>query len=59
MQRYLTCKEAMNILNISSKNTMTKLLRREDFPAYKIEGSFRIGEDELDAWIRKQKHQSH
>ena len=54
MQRLLTRQEAMDKMNIS-KNTMTKVLREPGFPAYKIAGVIRIGEDELEEWIQKQK----
>ena len=54
MQRLLTRKEAMDILRVS-KNTMTKLMRTPGFPAYKIQGTIRIGEDELEDWMKTQK----
>ena len=55
MQRLLTRKEAMEILQITSQNTMTKLINTPGFPAYQIGGAIRIGEDELEAWIGRQK----
>ncbi len=54
MQRLLTRKEAMDILRVS-KNTMTKLMRTPGFPAYLIQGTIRIGEDELEDWMKTQK----
>lgn len=55
MQRLLTCDEVMKKLQITSKNTMSKLIKSTGFPAYKIGGIIRIGEDELEEWIKKQK----
>lgn len=55
MQRLLTRKEAMEILQITSQNTMQKLINTPGFPAYQIGGNIRIGEDELEVWIAKQK----
>ena len=54
MQRLLTRKEAMERMNVS-KNTMTRIMREPGFPAYKIAGVIRIGEDELEEWITKQR----
>lgn len=54
MQRLLTRKETMSILGVS-KNTMTKLMRTPGFPAYRIQGTIRIGEDELEDWMKGQK----
>lgn len=54
MQRLLTRKEAMEKMKIS-KSTMTRVMREPGFPAYKIAGVIRIGEDELEEWILKQK----
>lgn len=53
MQRLLTRKEAMEKMNVS-KNTMTRIMREPGFPAYKIAGVIRIGEDELEEWLQKQ-----
>lgn len=54
MQRLLSRKEAMEVLGVS-KNTMTKLIHTPGFPAYKIAGIIRVGEDELEEWVGKQK----
>lgn len=54
MQRYLSRQEAMRIMGIS-KNTMTRVMKEPGFPAYKIAGVIRIGEDELEEWLRKQR----
>lgn len=54
MQRLLTRQEAMEKMKIS-KNTMTRVMKEPGFPAYKIAGIIRIGEDELEEWIQKQK----
>lgn len=54
MQRLLTRQEAMKIMEIS-KNTMTRVMKEPGFPAYKIGGVIRIGEDELEEWLKKQR----
>lgn len=38
-----------------SKNTMTRVMKEQGFPAYKIGGVIRIGEDELEEWLIKQR----
>lgn len=54
MQRLLTRKQAMDILRVS-KDTMTKLMHTPGVPAYLIQGTIRIGEDELEDWMKTQK----
>ena len=55
MQRLLTIQETMQILNISSRDTMYHIMKEPGFPAYKIGGRTRIGEDELEVWVKKQR----
>lgn len=54
MQELLTIEQTMNVLQIK-KRTIERLIKTPGFPAYKIGGSIRIGGDELEQWVKKQK----
>lgn len=54
MQEYLTIEQVMDRLQLK-RGAVSRLIKDETFPAYKIGGAVRIGSDELDNWIKKQR----
>lgn len=50
----MTVKEACAYLKVSTFTIYSNLVYREDFPAIKVGGSWRIIKKDLDAWIIKQ-----
>ena len=54
MQELLTVEETMERLKLK-RRTVDKLVKTPDFPSYKIGGSVRIGADELEDWIKRQR----
>lgn len=50
--RLLTCTEAAESLNVS-KRTIERLIRRNELPAFKVGGQWRINENRLAEWIQK------
>lgn len=55
MRKFLTMKEACYILSVSER-TLFQWIKEGKFPAYKTPGNhYRIDEEELEKWIRKQK----
>jgi excisionase family DNA binding protein len=51
--RFLTVQEVADVLRISSM-TVYRLIKNGDLPAARIGKSFRVREDDLDAFIAKQ-----
>jgi excisionase family DNA binding protein len=51
--RFLTVQEVADVLRISTM-TVYRLIKSGDLPAARIGKSFRVSEDDLDAFIAKQ-----
>lgn len=49
--RLLTVSETAELLSVS-KRTLERMIRRNEFPAFKVGGQWRINESHLAKWIR-------
>lgn len=53
MQRLLTIEQTMEKLNLKRSATYNLINKDPHFPAYRIGGALRVGEDELEDWVKK------
>jgi excisionase family DNA binding protein len=49
--RLLTLREAAQMLQVSPR-TLQRLIRKNDLPAFKVGGQWRVRESQLAQWIR-------
>jgi excisionase family DNA binding protein len=49
--RLLTLSEAAELLHVSTR-TLQRMIRRNDLPAFKVGGQWRVRESQLAHWIR-------
>lgn len=47
-------KEAMEILGVGSNRMYVDLLKRKDFPCFRMGNNYYIDREMLDIWIKKQ-----
>lgn len=48
--RMLTLAEAAELIHLS-KRTLSRMINRNEFPAFKVGGQWRVRESELNKWI--------
>jgi excisionase family DNA binding protein len=55
--RLLTLPEAADLLQVSTR-TLQRMIRRNDLPAFKVGGQWRVRESQLTRWIRARENSS-
>ena len=50
--KWYTLDDITKHLNVS-RDTLTKLIREQDFPAHKVGTKYRFDIQEVDAWVKK------
>lgn len=56
--RLLTLPEAAELLHVSTR-TLQRMIRRNELPAFKVGGQWRVRESQLIQWIERREESSH
>jgi excisionase family DNA binding protein len=56
--RLLTLPEAAELLHVSTR-TLQRMIRRNELPAFKVGGQWRVRESQLTRWIHGRENSSH